>query len=199
MKKQLNLYHASCYPQREKATLTQLLSLLVICLGASLLSYFVVNQQTRALNKSVLVQKIQLTDNQLQLSALVVELQKNRAPEDKLRQHARLQTEIKAKQRLLSSLAGIDLQEQLSFSALMRGLSYADMPDLTINHFSMVEGILNIEGDAKQSDSVPLWLSNIQVTAELSSVAFKALSISEKSGFFTFELTNSKLKGKSSE
>ncbi|WP_022940968.1 hypothetical protein [Psychromonas hadalis] len=199
MKIQLNLYHPSCYPKREKATFRQLLSLLTLCISASLLCYFVVNKQAQTLNELILIQKIQLTDKQLQLSDLVVELQKNRAPDNKLRQHATLQSEIKAKQRLLSSLAGIDLQEQLSFSALMRGLSYADMPDVTLHRFSMVEGILNIEGDAKQSDSVPLWLSNMQVTAALPSVAFNALSISEQRGFFTFQLTNSKLKGKNSE
>ncbi|WP_413701265.1 PilN domain-containing protein [Psychromonas sp. KJ10-10] len=136
-----------------------------------------------------------MPNQQLMLSDLVQTLQKNRAPEDKLRLQQSLQEEVKAKQRLLTRLSGIDLQESVSFSELMRGLSYANMPEVTINHFSMVERTLNISGEAKQSDSVPLWLSNIQLTKELSSVAFKALSITENEGVFSFQLTNTDVKG----
>lgn len=199
MKKQINLYQPSCYPKREKATFSQLLLLLLICVATPLLAYFITTGQTSALNEELLTHKVLLTDQQLQLADLVVELQKNRAPDEKLRAHSVLQNEINAKQRLLASLAGIDVKELVSFSALMRGLSYADMPDLAINRFSMIEGVLNIKGDAKQSDSVPLWLSNVQVTKELSALAFKELSIKEEKGFFTFQLTNSDFKGKNNE
>ena len=199
MKNQVNLYQPSCYPKREKATFSQFLVLLLFCVFVSLGSYFFVAQQTKSANEQLLAHKTLLTEQQLQLSDLVVELQKKRAPDEKLRQHAVLQSEVKAKQRLLASLAGIDVKDLVSFSELMRGLSFADMPNLTINHFSMVSGTLNIRGDAKHSDSVPLWLSNMQVTQELSALAFKALSIKEEKGFFTFQLTNSDSKGKNSE
>ncbi|PKG39831.1 hypothetical protein [Psychromonas sp. Urea-02u-13] len=199
MKKQVNLYQPSCYPKREKATFSQFLALFVICLLASLLSYFVMNHQSQSANERLLEHKKSISEQQLQLSSLVAELQKKRAPDAKLRLHSMLENEVKAKQRLLATLAGIDVKESVSFSELMRGLAYADMPNLTINHFSMISGTLNITGDAKYSDSLPLWLSNMQITDELSAMAFKALSIKEKKGFFTFQLTNSELKGKASE
>ena len=199
MKKQVNLYQPSCYPKREKATFSQFLVLLLFCVFASLGSYFFVTQQTKSVNEQLLAHKKLLSEQQLQLSDLVLALQKQRAPDDKLRLYSVLQSEVQAKQRLLASLAGIDVKDLVSFSELMRGLSYADMPHLTINRFSMVSGTLNISGDAKHSDSVPLWLSNMQVTEELSTLAFKALAIKEEKGFFTFQLTNSDSKGRKSE
>jgi hypothetical protein len=199
MKKQVNLYQPSCYPKREKATFVQFLVLFLFCISASLLSYLTMNQQTLSANDQLLEHKSSIADYQLQLSSLVNELQNKRAPDDKLRLHSMLQNEVKAKQRLITTLAGIDVEELVSFSELMRGLAYANMPDLTIHHFSMTSGTLNIIGDAKQGDSVPLWLSNMQLIDELSDIAFKALSIKEKKGIFTFQLTNSEIKGKNSE
>lgn len=199
MKKSVNLYQPSCHPKREKATFTQFLALIFICTFVSLFVYFFNNSQIEALNQQLSEQKRSILEQQSTLSTLVVALQKKRAPDERLRRQSALQNEIKAKQRLLASLSGIDLKESVSFSELMRGLSYADMPNLTINHFSMVGKTLSITGDAKYSDSVPLWLSNIQLTDELSNVGFKALSIKENKGFFSFQLTNSELKGKKNE
>lgn len=199
MKKKINLYQPSCYPKREKATFAQFSLLLLICLSLSVVSYFIVSHQSQSLADKLLAHQKSVSGQQIELSDLVVELQQKRAPDDKLRLHSALEDEIKAKQRLLASIAGMDVTELVSFSELMRGLSYAYKSDLSINHFSMVSGVLNIAGDAKHSNSVPLWLSNIQVTKELSAVAFKSLSIEEEKGFFTFKLTNSDLKGKKSE
>jgi Tfp pilus assembly protein PilN len=199
MKKQVNLYQPSCYPKREKATFPQFLMLLLVCISASVVAYYFSNAQTQSLQKQLADHKITISEKQSELSSLVVELQQKRAPEEKLRLYSKLQNEIKAKQRLIATIAGIDVQDLVSFSALMRGLSYANMENLTINNFSMLEGVLSVSGDAKHSDSVPLWLSNLQVTEELSSIAFKALTIEETDGFFHFKLSNSKVKGASSE
>jgi len=199
MKTKINLYQPSCYPKREKATFVQFLGLFILCISVSLLSYFIAHYQTQSLQQRLSEQQQRVTSQQIVLDGLVAELQKKRAPDDKLRLHSRLQNEVNAKQRLLASIAGIDVEGLVSFSALMRGLSYANMEDLSINHFSMVDGVLNIRGDAKHSDSVPLWLANLQVTKELSGVAFKALSIEEASGFFSFKLTNSDFKGAANE
>lgn len=199
MKIQVNLYQPSCYPKREKGTLAQFLGLCIVCISLTLLAYFVSSFQTQALQEKLSSHRVSLSDKQSVLSDLVAQLQKKRAPEEKLRLYSRLQKEIAAKQNLLNSISGIDVQDLVSFSQLMRGLSYANMDDLTINHFSMVGGVLNIRGDAKHSDSVPLWLSNLQVTKELSGVAFKSLSIEEKKGFFSFQLTNSEFKGVANE
>jgi Tfp pilus assembly protein PilN len=199
MKKQINLYQPNCYPKREKATFPQFLMLFFICVSTSIFVYFFANNQTNLLNEQLSVHKISISEQQLILANLVSELQNKRAPDNKLRMHSALQNEVKAKQRLLASLSGIDLKESVSFSSLMRGLSYSYMPDITINHFSMVGATLNITGEAKHSDSVPLWLSNIQLSKELSSISFKALSINENKGFFSFQLMNSDFKGTTNE
>ncbi|PKF62964.1 hypothetical protein CW745_05940 [Psychromonas sp. psych-6C06] len=199
MKKQVNLYQASCYPKREKATFTQFVIVFIVCVSLSVFSYFMSTYQTKSLNDSLVIQQSKIADQQLVLSDLVIELQKRRAPDEKLRLFSTLQNEVAAKQRLLATLSDIDVEDIVSFSALMRGLSDANMPDLSINQFSMVEGVLNISGDAKHSDSVPLWLSNMQVTKDLSGVAFKAITIKENRGFFSFQLSNSDLKGRKGE
>jgi len=199
MKKQVNLYQPSCYPKREKASLTQFLVVFFSCVSLSLFSYFVVRYQTQALNEQLAIHKVNISNQQVRLSTLASELQKKPKPDAKIKQHAALKKEVIAKQRLLASIADIDVQDLVSFSALMRGLSNANMPELAINQFSMLEGVMNISGSARHSDSVPLWLANMQGTKELSDVAFMALSIEEAEGFFTFKLTNSTAEGESDE
>jgi len=190
MKTQINLYQPSCYPKREKASLLQFIIVSFVCLSLSISSYFIMRYQTQSLNEQLAAHKVKAANQQLKLSELAVELQKMPKPDAKIRQHAALQKEVIAKQYLIASIADIDVQDLVSFSALMRGLSNANMPELTLNHFSMVEGVLNISGDAQHSNSVPLWLANMQKTKELSGVAFMALSIEEVENFFTFKLTN---------
>jgi len=199
MKKQVNLYQPSCYPKREKGTFPHFLAVFIVCFSLSILTYFFSTYETLSMQEKLAKHKVNNDQKQLVLTELVAELQKKRAPDEKLRLFSRLQNEVTAKQRILASIAGIDVEDLVSFSALMRGLSYANMDDLSLNHFAMKEGILNITGDAKHSDSVPLWLANLQVTNELSVVAFKAISIEEVNGFFSFKLTNSEFKGATNE
>ncbi len=199
MRKRINLYQKDCYPKREKFIFSQFLILSFCCATILLLSYLITRYQAGTLKDQLVAQETNLSDQQLTLANLKDKLQQNRAPDEKIRQYSVLQNELIAKQSVIASLSSIDVQDVVSFSMLMRGLSYANMSDLTIKHFSMTAGILNISGNAKYSDSVPLWLSNIQVTKELSNVAFKALSIKEATGFFTFQLTNSTLKGQEDE
>ncbi len=199
MKKRINLYQKNCYPKREKFIFSQFLILSFCCVAILLSSYFISHYQAESLKEQLVAQKTNISELQLTLANLQEKLQKNRAPDEKIRQYSALQSELVAKQSIIASLDSFDVQDLVSFSELMRGLSYANMSDLTIKHFSMTAGILNISGNAKYSDSVPLWLSNIQVTKELSKVAFKALSIQEEKRFFTFQLTNSTLKGKGNE
>ena len=192
MKKQINLYQPSCYPQREKATFKQFLTLLGICFFSVLGLFLILNKQFANTQEITQQHKLLLTKKQRELSALVMKLQSNRAPESKLRQQLVLQDEIKVKQRLLASLAGIELDVTISFSGLMRGLSLANTSAVSLDNFSIIDGRLNISGRAKQSDSVPLWLTKIQTTKELSGIAFEKLKISDSDhskGFF-FQLSN---------
>ena len=192
MKKQINLYQPSCYPKREKATFKQFLTLLGICLFSVLVLYLILNKQFVNTQEIAQQNKALLTKKQSELSVLVTELQNNRAPESKVRKQLALQAEVEVKQRLLANLAGVELGVTVSFSELMRGLSLANMRSISIDNFSIIDGRLNISGQAERSDSVPLWLTKIQTTKELSGIAFEKLKISDADnakGFF-FQLSN---------
>ncbi len=190
MKKQINLYQPSCYPKREKVTFKQFLLLTGICLFSVLVLHLVLNKQFAKIQQMTQQQKALLMIKESELSVLVTELQNNRAPESKIREQLALQAEVDAKQRLLGSLAGIELGIVVSFSELMRGLSLANMRTISIDNFSIIEGRLNISGQAKQSDSVPLWLTKIQTTKELAGIAFEKLKISDNAKGFSFQLSN---------
>lgn len=189
MKNKINLYQPSCYPKREKVTFRQFFIFACVCLLWLILTPFFANQGVDNAKQALKAQEAQLASQQDELNILVVELQKNRAPDSKVREQLALQTEIEAKRMLLASLGEIEI-EVIRFSDLMKGLSLAKTEDISIENFSMVDGRLNIAGFAKQGDSVPLWLSKIQTTDELMHVAFEQLNISENSQGFTFLLSN---------
>jgi hypothetical protein len=193
MKKQINLYQPSCYPKREKATFKQFLALLGICFFAVFILILTLNNQLATTEEATVQHKALLTKKQAELSGLVIQLQNKRAPEEKVRRQHNLQEEIAAKQRLLANLSGIELEMTVSFSQLMRGLSLADIRTISIDEFSIIDGRLNITGQAKYSDSVALWLTKVQSTKELADIGFEKLTISDNNdgGAFSFKLTNS--------
>ncbi len=197
MKKQINLYQPSCYPIRAKATFKQFILLLAICVSFVFILNLVLANQYAEKQLAAQVHKKLLDERQDEFSLLITEMQNKRAPAHKTRELLALQDEINAKQRLLGSLAGIDIGVVVSFSELMRGLSLADTNNVSINHFSVINGRLNISGLAKQSDSVPLWLSKIQTTDELTDIAFSELQILGEAGHFSFQLSNVQNKGSS--
>lgn len=191
MKKQINLYQPSCYPKREKVTFKQFLLLAGLSALLLLVSQLYLGNQLSNAEQRVAQHKASLKLKEDDLLLLVAKLQKKRAPESKIREQLALQTEVETKQRLLQSLSGIELGITVSFSELMRGLSLARMGSISIDSFSIVEGRLNISGQAKESDSVPLWLSKVQATKELTGVAFETLKISDSGEGFSFQLSNS--------
>lgn len=192
MKKQINLYQPSCYPRREKATFKQFLTLLGICLFSTLVLCLILNKQFVTLQETTQQHQTLQIKKQNELSLFVNKLQNHHTPESKLQRQLALQDEIKAKQHLLASLAGIELHVTVSFSELMRGLSLANTSAVSIHDFSIIDGRLNITGQAKQSDSVPLWLTKLRTIKELSGITFEKLTISDSgdsNGFF-FQLSN---------
>lgn len=202
MKKQINLYQPSCYPKREKATFKQFLALLASCLFSLLVLCLILNKQFVNLQETTQQHQNLRLKKQNELNMLVTKLQNHQIPESKLQQQLALQDEIKAKQRLLASLAGMELDVTVSFSELMRGFSLANTSAVSIHDFSIIDGRLNISGQAKQSDSVPLWLTKLQTIKELSGITFEKLKIADAGdtkGFF-FQLSNNlkkeTLKGK---
>jgi len=191
MKKQINLYQPSCYPRREKLTCRQFVFLAAVCLLMALALHLILHN--RAAKKEAIAgqHKALLVVKQEELAALVIKLQNNRPPASKIRQQLALQDEVVAKQRLLASLAGIELGVVVGFSELMRGLSLANMEAISIDNFSIMDGRLNISGQAKESDSVPIWLTKIQNTNELAGIAFEKIKLYENARGFSFQLSNS--------
>jgi len=192
MKKQINLYHESYFPKRQLATFKQFVVLLGVSLVALVLLNVVLNQQLSNIKKNMQAQQTEVKAKQQQLSSLLTRLQSQRAPQSKLREQSLLEAEIAGKQRLLESLSGVEFGVVVSFSDLMRGLALANIDTLSIDKFSVQQGRLNISGKAKNSDSVPLWLTKIQATDELSEIAFKKLQIHDKENHFSFNLSNVK-------
>ena len=94
MKTQINLYQASCYPKREKATFKQFFSLVGLCLFSVFLLNFILAQQAEKIEKQTLLHREILKEKELQLSGLLTKLQSNRAPESKTRELTALQAEI---------------------------------------------------------------------------------------------------------
>ncbi|MEH6454041.1 MAG: hypothetical protein V7782_13485 [Psychromonas sp.] len=190
MKNQINLYHQSLFPKRQLATFKQFAVLLSICLVSLLLLNLILGQQASSMQEKIQSQQNGTQQKQQQLTQLLARLQSQRAPQSKLRELSALEAEIAGKQRLLRSLSGVELAELVSFSDLMRGLSLANIDNLSIDQFSVLEGRLNITGKARKSDSVPLWLTKVQATDELSKIAFTQLNLHDKKSYFLFNLTN---------
>ena len=192
MKKQINLYQPSCYPTREKATFKQFMVVFSFSIILVIALVLILDNQLSSLQDRSAQHKSMMTEKQNQLNQLVLQLQNNRAPAQKVKQQQNLEEEIAARQNLLASLSGVELAMTISFSDLMKGLSNADMSAMSIEQFSIIEGRLNITGKAKYSDSVALWLAKAQSTPELSTISFEKISMEyiDEQQLFSFKLIN---------
>lgn len=193
MKKQINFYQPSCYPERNNATFKQFLMLLAGCFFSVIFLYFILNQKFISEQQVAKQQQALLVKKQSELSVLVTQLQNNKTvPEEKVRQQLLLKKEVVDKKQLLASFAGVEANFLVKFSELMRGLSLANMKSISVNDFSIIGGRVSISGQARLSDSVPLWLGKIQTTKELSGIAFEKFEISaaDDGNGFIFQLSN---------
>lgn len=196
MKKTLNLYHASCQPEKLNFNFMQLIIVFVVCiLLVGLAQTLLINRASNMEEKEIIALN-KLLALQDELSTLVIKVQANRAPENKVNEKNQLIMEVAAKRGLLSNLNQIDLGLLVSFSELMLGLAKADTEQVSITTFYISNGKLDIQGNASQSNSVPIWLSSIQTTTELHFVSFSAVNIIEQENNFLFQLSNVGLKAK---
>lgn len=190
MKQSINLYPASCQPQKIKFNFMQLMLLIIACLlSIAIVESIIIHQENKVVQQQQQVAQ-QSSQLQQQLAGLVVQLQANRPPQSKVLALQKLRDEVASKQRLLGNLQQIDLGFLVSFSQLMRGLSKADIDQVSINQFVINNGKLAIRGDALQSDSVPRWLTQVQATSELKAVAFTGVEIVKNKNRFKFQLSN---------
>lgn len=190
MKKNINLYHVSCHPAQLKFSFVQFSILCLICLLSIISLKGILVYQASVIEEKQQVASEKLDALHKELSLLTVKLQANTPPADKVREKNQLSVEVAAKQILLSNLNKIDLGLVVSFPELMLGLSKVDLDQVSIDQFSIVDGKLNIQGKAKYSDSVPLWLTRTQSIQELQKIAFEGVEITQQDGVFLFQLNN---------
>lgn len=190
MKQSINLYPPSCQPQKIKFNFIQLMLLVIACLAfTAVVEGFIIHQEGKIAAKQQVVTE-QSTLLQKQLADAVVQLQAKRPPQGKVQTKQKLVEEVASKQRLLRNLQQIDLGLVVSFSELMLGLSKADIEQVSIAKFAINNGKLSIAGNALHSDSVPMWLTQLQTTSELKEVAFTGVEIVEDKHRFKFQLSN---------
>ncbi|TEW56742.1 hypothetical protein E2R68_01490 [Psychromonas sp. RZ22] len=190
MKTTLNLYHESCRERKLNFNFAQFIVLLIVCiLLVGLIKGVLVNEAHEMAEKKTAADA-KLLAKKHELSQLLVQLQANRVPEEKLRKKEHLSKQVADKQRLVTNLNQIDLGLVVSFSELMLGLSKADTEQISLSEFSIVNGKLNIKGQASYSDSVPRWLTRVQATTELHMVSFTTVDITQQKNIFLFELSN---------
>lgn len=192
MKKSVNLYHASCKPEKKVYSFAQLVLLIIPCVIGVVALLAMTMHEADLMNKTTVAATTKSSMLSDELSALQVQLQARKAPEAKVRVKDALSKEVAAKQRLLNNLNNIDLGLIVNFSELMLGLSKANVEPVSITEFSIYGGKLNIYGEARLSDSVPLWLTKIQGTDELGDVTFSGVDIygKEDKDEFLFQLSN---------
>ena len=190
MKNNVNLYHVSCRPEKLTFSFVQLMMLFVACLLLIAAVEVVVVQRDNSMVAKKEEARKTIATMQSELSALVVQLQANRAPSAKVLEKQQLTAEIATKRRLLNNLNNVDLGLVVSFSELMFGLSQADIDQVSISKFSINNGKLTIDGKAMYSDSVPLWLTHVQATTELKDVSFTGVNITEQDNLFLFQLSH---------
>jgi len=190
MKTNINLYHASCQPQKTHFSFSQLIILLVACIAFSVLAAFT----TIELAKQGEIDKVSAESELLRLqnafAILLDEETKNNAVEETTKAKKLLLQHIADKQRLLTSLKELDLEEGVGFPELISGLSETNTDQLTLTRISILNNKLSIQGQAKQGELIPQWLTRMQASPALKTVSFDNIQIIKQNGTFLFQVNN---------
>lgn len=190
MKTSINLYHASCQPQKLYFSLSQLVILLVACVVFSGLAAFTTIEVSKNSEAKKISAQSELLRLQSEFTTLLDEETKRNAAEQNTKVKKELLQSIADKQHLLTSLEALDLAEGLSFPDVMLGLSATNSDKLTLTRFSILNNKLNIQGQAKQGELIPQWLARMQTSPELKAVAFDHIQIIKQNGTFLFQVNN---------
>lgn len=190
MKTSINLYHASCQPQKLYFSLSQLVILLMACVVFSGLAAFTTIEVSKNSEAKKISAQSELLRLQSEFTTLLDEETKRNAAEQNTKVKKELLQSIADKQHLLTSLEALDLAEGLSFPDVMLGLSATNSDKLTLTRFSILNNKLNIQGQAKQGELIPQWLARMQTSPELKAVAFDHIQIIKQNGTFLFQVNN---------
>jgi len=190
MKTSINLYHASCQPQKLYFSLSQLVILLMACVVFSGLAAFTTIEVSKNSEAKKISAQSELLRLQSEFTTLLDEETKRNAAEQNTKVKKELLQSIADKQHLLTSLEALDLAEGLSFPDVMLGLSVTNSDKLTLTRFSILNNKLNIQGQAKQGELIPQWLARMQTSPELKAVAFDHIQIIKQNGTFLFQVNN---------
>ncbi|TEW51671.1 PilN domain-containing protein [Psychromonas algicola] len=190
MKTSINLYHASCQPQKLYFSLSQLVILLMACVVFSGLAAFTTIEVSKNSEAKKISAQSELLRLQSEFTTLLDEETKRNAAEQNTKVKKELLQSLADKQHLLTSLEALDLAEGLSFPDVMLGLSATNSDKLMLTGFSILNNKLNIQGQAKQGELIPQWLARMQTSPELKAVAFDHIQIIKQNGTFLFQVNN---------
>ena len=190
MKTNINLYHASCQPQKIHFNFSQLVLLLVACIVFSALAALATIEFSEHNESERINAQSELLKLQNDFTMLLAAEKKSNAAEQSVKVKKELLKRILDKEALLTSINEIDLTEQVSFPELMLGLSESNTDKLLLTKFSILNHKLNIQGQAKQGELIPQWLARMQTSPKLKAVTFDNIKIIKQNGAFLFQVNN---------
>jgi len=190
MKTNINLYHTSCQAKTLHFSLSQLVMLTVASVVFSALAFFATNEFINKYNADKVIAQSELLRLQDEFTALIEAEAKTNAADLHLKLKEQLLQSIAVRQHLLTSLTVLDFEAELNFPDLMLGLSDTNTDKLTISRFSILHNKLNLQGQAKQGELIPQWLSRMQQSPELKTVSFDHIHISKQKNTFFFQVNN---------
>ena len=188
MKTHVNLYQASCQPQKTHFNFKQLLLMLLIATGLSI----VLTLSSLEVTKRGAIQIIEAENTLLTLENQFTSLVESNLSEPPKQEHNKkrkaLLDEIAKKQGLLAHLNDIDLSEKITFPEVMLGIANSNKDYVSLTQLKMTNNKLSVQGKATKSALIPQWLMSMNKTPELASMAFNNIDISQQSGGFIFHL-----------
>jgi len=188
MKTHVNLYQASCQPQKTHFNFKQLLLMLLIGAGLSI----VITLSSLEVIKRGAIRVIEAENTLLTLENQFTSLVENNLNEHPKQEHNKkrkaLLDEIAKKQGLLAHLNDIDLTEKIPFPDVMLGITRSNKDYVSLTQLKMTSHKLSVKGKATKSALIPQWLMSMKKTPELAGMAFNNIDISQQSGGFIFHL-----------
>ena len=188
MKTNINLYQASCYLQKPKASWDQMLLCLSFSIVCMIFLKFYLDNKSDQLQQSSQEIKFLIVTKQEDLSSLSIKLVKQQMPIQKVQEVLELEKQIEFYQNISQNRS----LEHKNYSIVMNELFLSKTDSINIKNFVIRNGKLDISGNALNSNSVPLWLLNMQSKKLLSEHSFDNFTLSGSDGHFRLNLQNKK-------
>ena len=187
---QVNLYLAEYRPRREWLSLEYCAAGLMLFLFAMIAMNVFRYYELGSIKQHVTV----LEQREAALKAEVKGIKQTASASNK----NALQTEVEQIRAVVENrnaikeiMSGNSMGNRTGFSSLMFTLGDKQVDDLVVDHFKFSQGgvYVALEGVAKRSESVPLYVHQLQKTLEFNAAKFGFLTITESAGLARFRLS----------